>query len=86
MGEQQQEQQPAFASAQATMDVEGGFGTITVHPGGDAIAEIEKFAQVTRQAVGHVFAPAYLESLAEALCRPGVACSKPTVGLPCPSR
>lgn len=66
-----------------SLEVEGGFGNITVPPGADAVAEVEKFAQLTREGTGHIFSQEYLESVVKLLCDDDNSmCSKNTLGPP----
>jgi len=65
--------------AQMSIEVPGGFGTIVSRDGEEPADEVERFAQITRAATGHVFTKNELQSFVDAFCNE-VTCKKTSLG------
>jgi hypothetical protein len=65
--------------AQLAIEVPGGFGTIELREGQEPVVEVERFAQLTRTATGHVFERNELQSFVDAFCNE-VQCKKKNIG------
>jgi hypothetical protein len=65
-------------NAQLTIEVPGGFGTITVRDGEEPADEVERFSQMTRATTGHIFNKNELQEFVNVFCNE-IECVKKTI-------